>query len=359
MDKSTFRFASMRPLSRPATFLALFIAAQWSLVASADRVVGSLVQSDVTLSYSSAAPPATGFNASKSVPLNINLGVASVTGVNFSAGFSFATVGAFQASHKSRISIDHPDQLAAPGMATISFQQSGLSNTFSDTSPGVAFTAGADVFLDPIIGSNFSIPVNVLDTDLSIATSGSNSGALGSSLSDSDTASAGRVAVGIAVPLVDVGTAGATPTVTGTSTVDVGSSIGAMLMYHHATMPAVTGMVPVSLAGSNGVMVNLPVPGVYDFTLAGFQLAGTLTDKTVPGITADLTVLNNVVASRFLGISAAQQTTTKNYSYATSQSLSFSIDVLAVPEPSSIALAVMGLIGLTVFAMRRRKITSA
>ncbi len=328
-----------------------------AVTASGDGAAASTVQGNVTLGYNAPAPSPTGFHPSSTTGLNINLGVAKVTGVTFSADFSLATVGDFTAQHKSNISINHPDQLAAPGMATISFQQSPLANSFTETSPGVQIGAGASVALDPLIGDNFSIPVNVLDVDLFIETTKSNGGALGSTLTDSDTASAARVAVGIAVPLVDVGTVGAAPTITGTSTVNVGSSISALLAYHNESMPSVMGTVAVSLAGASNVMVDLPEPGIYDFVLSGYALGGTLTSKSVPGINFDLTVLNNVVAQKFLGITSAQQTTTKNFTYTpngSSQNLGFSIEVLAVPEPSTLLLAGCGVLALAVCGARRR-----
>lgn len=330
-----------------------------SLALSGDRAAAAIVTENVTLQYDAPAPKATQFNPSTSVALGTKLGVATITSVEFSANFAFAKVGDFEAEHRSKVSIDHPSQLAAPGLAKISFQQSGLANSFSETSPGVQVGAGAEVFVDPLIGGNFSIPVNVIDVDLFIATAKSNSGALGSSLTDSDTASASRLAVGVAVPFViDVGTVGAAPTITGTSTVDVGSSISAILTYQHRTLPGVMGSTPVALAGSGDLSVDLQEPGIYDFVLSDYELAGTLTSKAVPGITFDLTILNNVVASKFLGLSAAQQSTTTNFLYAASggsQDLSFSIEVLAIPEPSSFALLAIGGIGLAWIARRTRQ----
>lgn len=328
-----------------------------------NQIDAGLVQGGVTLQYSSAASAATGFHPSTTVPVNLSVLVATVTSAKFSADFSFATSGKFTAQHKSNISIAYPDQLVSPGTATIGFLQSGLANSFSENSPGVQIGAGSEFFIDPAVGSNFSIPIDVLDVDLFIGTAKSNSGTLGSTLSDSDTASAGRVAVGVAVPLVDVGTVGATPTVTGTSTVKVGSTINAILAYHNESMPGVTGTIAVPLSGAGNVTLDLPEPGKYDFLLSGYRLAGTRTNTTAPGVTFDATVFNNQLASKFVGIPAANRSTTRSFTYlqtSASQNLAFSIDVLSpnvspspVPEPSSFAL--FSIAGIILAGYRRRR----
>ena len=300
-----------------------------------------------------AFSPSTG-----NIGINIGIpGVATVRSVEFFADFSFATTGSFSTNHPSNITFSGPaSPLEAPGLAKINIAQSGIASSFSENSPGIGLSAGANVNWSTLFGSG-TIPVVPLDVDLSINTAQSGSGSLGSTLQDTDSATALRIPLGAALGPVNIATVGASAQVSGTTMVSYGSTIDALLRYDHRTNAAFSGSQDVSIGGLLEFMIDLTEPGLYDFTLSEFSLDGTLTSSKTPGVNLDLTVLNNVVAERFLGIPASSQTSTKSFSLTSSKSLGFTLEVLAatvIPEPNSFALlAVFASAGIGV--RRKRK----
>jgi hypothetical protein len=307
----------------------------------------------VTLAYSQGAASPTSFNPSTgNIGINIGIpGVAKVDSVKFFGDFSFASTGTFSTQNRSNVTFTGPNTpLAAPGQTTLWINHQPISSSFSENTPGVSLSAGADVNWSTFFNSG-TISVVPLDIDLAINMSKSGSGALGSTLSDSDSATATRVALGAGLGPVDIATVGASPQISGSSSVKFGSAINAVVRYQHLSDASINGTKSVSINGLTGVSVDLPVAGLYDITLSDFRLSGKLTSTKTPGVTLDLTVLNDVVADRFLGIPATSRTKVDSFQLSSGKSLGFSIAV--IPEPGCFALC--SALGLVSIAVRRRR----
>lgn len=312
----------------------------------------------ISLNYSRGGGSPSSFSPSTG-DLNINVGipgVAKVESVEFFADFSFATTGSFSTNHRSNVTFSGPaSPLEAPGLAKITIFQSGISNSFSENTAGINLSAGANVNYSTLFGGG-TIPVTPLDVDLSLNTSRSGSGALGSTLTDTDSATAARIPLGAALGPVDIATVGASAQVSGSTTVKYGSEIDAILQFQHQENPSLSGSQAVSIGGLSEFLVDLAEPGFYDFTLSGFSLDGTLTSSKTPGVNLDLTVLNKVRAEKFLGIPGTSQSSTKTFDLTASRSLGFTLQVLkpsTIPEPNSVVLlATMAFVGMGVRRQR-------
>jgi len=138
------------------------------------------------------------------------------------------------------------------------------------------------------------------------------------------------------------------------------SQEGGMVFYHNATRtPALNALAGIKNStwyrfGVEYTKLTNTSAGIVG-TLTELDASGNLTGTPYVGTIADTSLFSNAPATS-LFTSATQCPSFKNYNAIDGNADNASFGITAVPEPSTISLAVAGLVGLALAAYRRRRV---